>query len=122
MRLFIAASAALVLASAAAFADGDPVASRYGNTMIAKTADGIVAHMYYNADHSFTGRVVTGSKGMQDIKLKGTWKLEYGKFCVSYDPPQPGMTNPTCYPLDTHKVGDTWTSGDSTVTLVEGIQ
>jgi len=122
MRLFIAASAALVLASSIARADSDPVASRYGNTMIAKTAGGMVAHMYYNADHSFTGRVETGQKGMQDVKLKGTWKVEYGKFCVSYDPPQPGTINPTCYPLDTHKIGDTWTSGDSTVTLVQGIQ
>jgi hypothetical protein len=32
------------------------------------------------------------------------------------------MTNPVCLPAVAHQVGDTWTAGDRTATLVQGIQ
>jgi hypothetical protein len=122
MRLFIAASTALILSSAVAFAGSDPMAARYGNTVVAKTKDGVVAHMYYNPDHSFTGRVISTTKGMQDFKLKGTWRVLGDKVCVTYDPPPPGLAAQSCYPQDNYQVGSTWISGDTTVTLVQGIQ
>jgi len=34
----------------------------------------------------------------------------------------PGAPNPTCVPATAHKVGDTWTAGGRTITLVQGIQ
>jgi hypothetical protein len=116
MRSIIIAGVALVATTAVSFADDDIMATRYGNTVIAKSASN-EAHLYYNADHTFTGKVV----GMT-IVLKGTWELKGNQICSTYDPPLPGMTNPTCTQLDAHKVGDTWTSGDRTVTLVQGIQ
>jgi hypothetical protein len=117
MRLVFAASAALVLSCSAAFADGDVMTSRFGNTVVAKSSGGPEIHMYYNADHTFTGKVI----GM-DFALKGTWSADGGNICLTYNPPPPGVTNPTCVPAEAHQVGDTWTSGGRTVTLVQGIQ
>ena len=117
MRLVLAASAALLLSAVAALADDDVMATRYGNTVVSKSASGLEVHMYYKADHSFTGKVI----GV-DFALKGTWKADGGNICLTYDPPPPGMTNPVCTLLEAHAVGDTWTSGDRTVTLVQGIQ
>jgi len=117
MRLVLAACAALVLSCAAASAD-DVMSSRFGNTVVAKSSGGPEIHMYYNADHTFTGKVI----GM-DYQLKGTWMADNsGNICLTYNPPPPGVTNPTCLPAEAHQVGDTWTAGDRTVTLVQGIQ
>ena len=117
MRPVLAASAALLLSAVPALADDDVMATRYGNTVVSKSANGPEVHMYYNADHTFTGKAI----GM-DVQIRGTWRINDTDICMNYDPLPPRMTNPTCYPLDTHKVGDTWTSGNSTVTLVQGIQ
>jgi hypothetical protein len=118
MRLVLAASAALVLSCAVASADGDVMSSRFGNTLVAKTPNGQEVHMYYNADHTFTGKVI----GM-DYQLQGTWSADSsGNICLTYNPPPPGVTNPTCVPAEAHQIGDTWTSGGRTITLVQGIQ
>jgi hypothetical protein len=118
MRLLIAAGIALAATTALAFADDDMMTSRYGNTVIAKSAKGPEVHLYYNADHTFTGKVI----GM-NYPLKGTWEMKGGdQVCATYDPAPPGMTNPVCSHLDPHKVGDTWTAGDRDVSLVAGIQ
>ncbi len=118
MRLFIAAGIALVATTALAFAQDDIMATRYGNTVIAKaSASAPEVHLYYKADHSFSGIVV----GMS-FKLQGTWEIKGNQVCSTYDPAPPGINNPVCAQLDAHKVGDVWTAGDRTVTLVEGIQ
>jgi len=117
MRLVLAISAALLLSAVTALADDDIMATRYGNTVVSKSANGPEVHMYYNADHTFTGKVI----GV-DFALKGTWKADGGNICLTYDPPPPGMTNPVCLPAMAHQVGDTWTTGDRTATLVQGIQ
>jgi hypothetical protein len=117
MRLLIAAGVAFIACTSIAFAQDDIMASRYGNTVIAKSPSSPEAHLYYNADHTFTGKVM----GM-DFKLAGTWEMKGDQICNTYNPPVPGITNPACTQLDAHKVGDTWTSGDRTVTLVAGIQ
>lgn len=116
MRLILAASAALVLLSSAAGAD-DLLATRYGNTVVVKLASGAEIHMYYAADGSFTGKVM----GM-NYPLKGTWKTDGANVCLTYDPPPPGMTNPSCVPVTAHQIGDSWTANGSTATLVQGIQ
>jgi len=117
MRLIIASGIALLAATSLAFADDDIMASRYGNTVIAKGPGVPEVHLYYNADHTFSGKVV----GMT-IQLKGTWELKADQVCSTYDPPPPGVTNPICSHLDPHKVGDSWTAGERNVTLVQGIQ
>jgi hypothetical protein len=117
MRLFLVASVALVVSSAVAFADDDIMATRYGNTVIVNSVNRPEAHLYYNADHTFTGKVI----GM-DFQLRGTWRTDGADICMNYDPPPPGVTNPSCVPAEAHQIGDTWKSQGHTVTLVQGIQ
>jgi hypothetical protein len=60
---------------------------------------------------------------MGSMDLKGTWALDdKGQLCRTYETPPPGVTNPLCTPWTAHKVGDTWTLGDRSITLVQGIQ
>lgn len=100
--------------SSAALAD-DVMATRFGNTTITKDASGTERHVYYNADGTFTGR--QGS-----LTFGGTWKVDGGTICLTTSPAVPGLPNPTCAPVSAHKVGDTWTAGPYTVSLVSGIQ
>jgi hypothetical protein len=118
MRLFAVAGFALVASMAVAFADDDPMASRYGNTVVVKMQNnGPVIHMYYNADHTFTGNVIS-----MNYKLKGTWKMEGANICLVYDPLPPGQKNPTCNLFEQHAIGDTWTADGRTISLVPGVQ
>ena len=93
------------------------MAARYGNTTVTHTDSGHEVHMYYNADHTFTGKVVDA-----DFNLNGTWAVNAGTVCLTYNPPPPTVTNPVCQPVVAHKIGETWTVGKNTVTLVQGIQ
>lgn len=103
-----------VLTAAPAFAD-DIMASRYGNTTVTTDASGVQSKIYYNADGSFTGK-------QNDQTFNGTWKVDGGNICLTFAQPVPGAANPTCVPVAAHKVGDSWKTGDRTVTLVQGIQ
>ena len=115
-RILFAVSLAACSATTAFAADDSTIAARFGNTVIAKGGVGEV-HLYFNADHTFTGKVIA-----MDYPLKGAWKIDGDNLCLSYDPPPPGITNPVCQPIAAHNIGDTWQAGDRTVTLVQGIQ
>jgi YD repeat-containing protein len=106
--------AALALSVTAAHA-GDVMASRYGNTTITTDASGVQTKLYYNADGTFTGKQGT-------FGFTGTWKLDGNTICLTFNPAPPGAPNPTCTPVSAHKVGDTWSGGGRTITLVQGIQ
>jgi hypothetical protein len=114
MRVVLLATA-LTFAATAAFGDDSVLASRFGNTTITKDANGTENHIYYAADHTFTGK--QGNNG-----FKGTWKIDGGTICLTSDPAIPNTPNPACAPVSAHKVGDTWTAGPFTVSLVAGIQ
>lgn len=117
MRKFMFAAALIAASASTAFAaDDSTIASRFGNTVIAKGGFGEV-HLYFNADHSFTGKVMA-----MNYALKGSWKIDGDNLCLTYDPPPPGITNPACAPVAAHAVGETWTANDRTATLVQGIQ
>jgi hypothetical protein len=116
MRTILLAAAFAALSLSAANAD-DLLATRYGNTVVVKTANGTEIHMYYAADGTFTGKVM----GM-NYPLKGTWKSDGGNVCLTYDPPAPGITNPSCVPVVAHQIGDSWSTNGNTATLVQGIQ
>jgi hypothetical protein len=120
MRAFVLAAALVALSVSAAFAGDDPMAGFYGNTAVA-TGGMADTHTYYNADHTFTLKAPAFN-----MEWKGTWKVDGGTLCRTYETPPPGVTNPLCTPVAAHKVGDTWTmtaNGQSrTVTLVKGIQ
>ena len=116
MRTTIIA-ALIIAAPSLALAQNDVMASRFGNTTVTHTDRGHEVHMYYKADHTFTGKVVDVG-----FDLKGTWAVNGATLCLTYNPPPPTVTNPVCQPVVAHKIGDTWTVGQNTATLVKGIQ
>jgi hypothetical protein len=116
MRSFLLAASLVVFSVTAAFAGDDVMAGFYGNTVISK--GGMAeTHSYYNADHSFTMKAPA-----YNMSWKGTWKVDGATLCRTYDTAPPGVTNPLCTPIETHKVGDTWTVAGRTASLVQGIQ
>ena len=114
MRTLLLASAA-ILFTTAALAGDDVLASRFGNTTITKDANGNENHIYYAADGTFTGKQGAAT-------FKGTWKIDGGTICLTSATPIPNTPNPACAPVSMHKVGETWTAGPYTVSLVAGIQ
>ena len=112
--LGVAFSAAI--AGAAFAADEDVMAGFYGNTTVA-TGGMAETHTAYSADHSFVMKVPSFG-----VEFKGKWAINNGQLCRTFDSPPPGVTNPLCTPIAAHKVGDTWTMGDRTVTLIKGVQ
>lgn len=115
MRAIILSAALLLSASVPAIAGDEVLASRFGNTTITKDAQGNERRIYYKADHSFTGK-------QGALNFGGTWKIDGATICLTTDPAVPGLPNPVCTPVSDHKVGDTWTAGPYTVSLVAGIQ
>lgn len=118
MRLFLFGVAVLLAVSSAASAADDMMANTYGNTLVLVGANGMESHTYYNADHTFSGKVPS-----MGFEYKGTWAIDdKGELCRTFDPPVPGRTNPDCGPLENHAVGDKWTGADgTTITLVQGV-
>ena len=115
MRAFVLAASLVALSATAAAAD-DVMASFYGNTVIAKggMAD---THSYYNADHSFTMKAPAFN-----MEWKGTWKVDGGQLCRTFEKAPPGVSNPLCTPIVAQKVGDSWTVAGRAVSLVQGSQ
>jgi uncharacterized membrane protein len=115
MRRIILAAALVAASVSYAFAD-DVMASRYGNTTIATDAKGVQTKVYYKADGTLTAK-------QADKDYSGTWKVVNGQVCLTFkEAPPGGMANPFCAQVMAHKVGDTWKSGERTITLVQGIQ
>ena len=115
MRKILIAVGAFALSTSLAFAD-DVMATRYGNTTITTDASGVQTKLYYSADGTFTG-------DQSGQKFGGTWKLDgSGNICLTFSQPVQGAANPTCVPITAHKVGDTWSAGGRTISLVQGIQ
>ena len=82
MKLILAA-VAFAASAAMAIAADDPMASRYGNTVVAKTADGKEAgRTYYDADGKYTRKTPAG-------KSKGTWKIDGANICLTQTEPAP---------------------------------
>ena len=118
-KIVLASLATIALATSYAVAADDVMASRYGNTTVSTDVKGVETKVYYNADHTFTFKSGTQSG-------KGTWKVDGGTICLTYEAAPAGMPNPLCVPVTAHKVGDTWTTGEGeqkrTVKLVAGAQ
>ena len=110
MKLILAA-VAFAASAAMAIAADDPMASRYGNTVVAKTADGKEAgRTYYDADGKYTRKTPAG-------ETKGTWKIDGANICLTQtEPAPPAGTAAACLPFPgAKKVGDSWE-----VTLPDG--
>ncbi len=111
MKRIVAGLVAAALSVSMAMAADDPMASRYGNTVVAKGADGKeIGRTYYNADGSYTRK-------QGAAESKGTWKMDGGKICLTQTEPAPPAAQGTvCLPFPgAKKVGDSWE-----VTLPDG--
>jgi hypothetical protein len=118
MRSILIAVIAVAVCATSAFADDSLMAPRFGNTSISKNnKNGIEAHIYFKADHTFTGKVLR-----LNIALKGTWTLDGTNFCMTYTPAPFGVKSPSCHTIAMHKLGDVWTDSDRTLSIVPGIQ
>jgi hypothetical protein len=119
MKTILLGLCAAALTAGAAFAQADPMAGMYGNTMVVVSGTGMESHTVYSADHTFAG--IVPSMG---YKYQGTWALDdKGQLCRTFNPPVPGRTNPDCDPLTPHAVGDKWTMPDGgTVTITQGTE
>jgi hypothetical protein len=126
VRVLALAGAAMLFAGAA-LAD-DPMMNVYGNTITTKDrATGASSTLMFNQDMSYTGKM-TGANG-QAVSYTGTWMLKDGgkTICLSPNVPAgtPNAPAPSCSPLQTHAVGDSWsvtTDGNQTydVSLTAG--
>lgn len=120
-KIVLASLASIALAASMSFAVAadDVMATRYGNTTVSTDSKGVETKVYYNADHTFTFKSGTTAG-------KGTWKVDGGAICLTYEAAPAGMPNPLCVPVAERKVGDTWTTGEGdqkrTVKLVAGVQ
>jgi hypothetical protein len=105
MRGLLLITSALALSATRALAGDDIMAGYYGNTVI--SAGGMLeSHTHYRADHTFD---VTATAMGQSFNGKGTWKIDdQGQLCRTYETAPPGMPNPLCIVLESHKVGDSW--------------
>lgn len=101
---------ALGLFSGVALAD--PMASRFGNTLVATNAQGDVTKLYYNEDGTFTTVTPAG-------EAKGTWEAKDGQICLTQVEPAAaeGQPNPLCSPLTEHAVGEKWEIGEGDAKL-----
>jgi hypothetical protein len=122
MRKMLTAAGIFILATTPAFA-ADLMAGYYGNT-VALTGKDLVVRVHYRADHTLD---VAGTRAGQAFSSKGTWKIDKGQICRTYETPPPGVPNPFCSPAASHKVGDTWSmpaagGGTNEAKLVAGAQ
>ncbi|MFN8949496.1 MAG: hypothetical protein ACK6DM_03065 [Alphaproteobacteria bacterium] len=103
-RIFAGLAVAAMSVSMAIAAD-DPMASRYGNTVVITGPDGKeVGRIYYDADKKVSRKMADGSE------VKGTWALEGGKLCFSQTMPAPKPEEAKqCSDFPGAKnVGDSW--------------
>lgn len=108
----LATAVAGLLASAAALAtETDPLAGYYGNTLISERTINVspwggAAHVWLERDHTYISFDVTtgGRSGTYSVKQQASqWQL-----CLNY----PAPMGTRCYPIEPHRIGDTWISND----------
>jgi hypothetical protein len=105
----LALAGAFALFATAALAD-DPMANTYANTITTKNAaNGQSATLLFNADNTYTG-MTTGPDG-KPVKYTGGWQLNGSNICltVNLPPNTPNAPKPSCSPVVSHNVGDSWT-------------
>lgn len=102
MKGIFAGVAVAAMGVSLAFAANDPMASRYGNTVVITGPDGKeVGRIYYDADKKTTRRMADGSEA------SGTWSLEGNDLCFTQT--APAAAPKQCQPFTGAKaVGESW--------------
>ena len=84
MKRILAGIAVAAMSVSLAFAAADPMASRYGNTIVISGPDGKeVGRVYYDADHKVVRKLADGKE------VKGTWAMEGANLCFTQTDPAP---------------------------------
>jgi hypothetical protein len=105
MKSMFAGVAVAAMSVSLAIAASDPMASRYGNTIVITGPDGKeVGRIYYDADKKASRKMADGSE------VKGTWALEGNKLCFLQMSPAPKPEEAKqCSDFPGAKaVGDSW--------------
>ena len=109
MRIaLIALTGGFVFTASSALAD-DPMANTYANTVVSKDAKGMTSTLLFNQDGTYTLKA-TGPDG-KPVAIPGTWTLKDGgkAICLATAaPPNTPPAAPSCSPIQSHNVGDTW--------------
>ena len=86
------------------------IEARFGNTIVAKAADGTVTKVWYNKDKTLAAKIE--APGKPAVDSKGVWRVEGDKVCITADAAfGPFEANKErCVPLNGDKVGDSWKS------------
>lgn len=102
MKRILAAVAVAAFGASLAIAADDPMASRYGNTVVITGPDGKeVGRIYYDADKKTTRKMADGSEA------SGTWSLEGNDLCFTQTAPAAAAKQ--CQPFSGAKaVGESW--------------
>ena len=110
MRIaLIALTGAFVFAASSALAD-DPMANTYANTVVAKDSKGMTSSFLFNQDGTYTIKA-TGPDG-KPVAIPGKWTLKDGGKTICLEtaaPPNAPPAPPSCSPIQSHNVGDSWT-------------
>jgi hypothetical protein len=106
MKRILAGFAVAAMSASLVFAADDPMASRYGNTIVISGPDGKeVGRVYYDADHKVIRKMADGKE------IKGTWAMEGAKLCFTQVDPAPAKPADAKQCTDfpgAKKVGDSW--------------
>jgi hypothetical protein len=96
---------AAILALSAGVALADNLAGYYGNTVVTTMPDGSVIKTKVNKDGTYSSALPNGTTA------KGTWAWKDATTAcfTQTEPAPPAGSAPACFPIDAHKVGDTWT-------------
>jgi hypothetical protein len=106
MRIATLALAGAFLAIAATAHADDVMANTYANTIHTKNAaNGLAGTLLFNADGTFTGSIVAADG--KTYPYGGTWTVSNGNICLA--PSAQNGPGPSCSPVTSHNVGDTWT-------------
>jgi hypothetical protein len=84
--------------------------ARFGNTVLAKAADGTTTKFHYEKDGTFTA--VIEQTGQPQVTAKGKWRQDGDQLCLTSDTTfGPFEANKeACVPMTGDKVGDSWKS------------
>jgi hypothetical protein len=106
----LALAGAMAICATAALAD--PMANTYANTITTtNAATGQTVTLLFNADNTYTAS--TTSADGKPVNYSGGWQLKDNgaTICLTTNlpPNTPNAPKPSCSPLQTHNVGDSWT-------------
>ena len=97
-------------------ATADAMQPTFGNTVVLVGADKLQTYTQFNADGTFVGRIPS-----LNYLYNGTWKIDSsGNLCRWFALPVPNRAQPECNSFTTHSVGDTWSAGSVTISIVQG--